>query len=1100
MTKILPTASIEQDVVISNLKIEISHLQSAIENAQKQLLHSKIEKEKLTISHHNTVSQHLKENNVLKSNLLRLEREFNDLKDLCDEKERSLQTTLIHMAIKNDEVIFNQNCSKSNRQPNNLSVTSFGSSPHQYSSKYGVKEVMRQKAINDVLRQEIHKVVTGKIHDVTALNDKVDELNILLNNSRSQVNDLNNEINHVSLRNADLEKENLQLYSNINNNLLVQLTNCENRFNELSNRHNLLNHRATLNSADYKKVINEKTYNIYKLHNYINKFVTQLKDVRKQMYVLQVETSACNASSGSLGDATSPSWDKLDGLPQQHNTSVDISALNYTRSASPSTRFTNSFRNNKQSASMETLISSANDVKNNYARQKQICQNITNELNRIINEIENDQFLFNVRQQKELIKLELTDEEKSSLDQSVLLNQSIATEREADHDSGEVDEVASRGCVEESEEATTHREITQSTNSISRAYADASMGNTTVEEYDAIWLETLQSHVKKHNIELISFRDEACSARQEVEDERQKREQLEDEIQNDSILLMNQLQVFQNKIDWLISENGKLVSANNDLKAKVTEIHVLGEELRPCEHSKGNEINDVGVDDSQTIAEHTKDNDGHVTVDSDCVLDGHSVDLQTTNNELLVTINNLTQELSVYFSKNSNLTQKLNISQLQIAAMKQQVEEANVENNKNSLQYEHLLAQNAESHKQKENYEVTISQLNSQLGDMQNRINDYTARLITDNQTRELLSGSFQNSLLQIDSLNSELYSKDMTIADLTSQLSSVAQQLETAKAAYEDCILQLSAISDRLDASEKSKAQAQLQISALNVQLEAVILKHSNVSSINSSRSYNNQPQVNIGNDGISMLPLHSATIYSSKQDADSKIAAQVKLLQNKLKEAEGSQDQQREQTHQYLPYDSTLQHNISSTSHESTGVFKTQDYSQMRNQSLLRTEITIDNSELKRLITRCESLEKQIKSMPASLKIAQAEKRVLESKLSKLITAAEIKFAEKESETDRVRQELQAFLAVQMAEKESLNKKIHAQATTIHQLTHHLNMLQSQHEAHENSRREDATVLEFMKTHPSYNLNVTPLDRRATTNVDQSDLRPWLNNSMSL
>ena len=413
--------------------------------------------------------------------------------------------------------------------------------------------------------------------------------------------------------------------------------------------------------------------------------------------------------------------------------------------------------------------------------------------------------------------------------------------------------------------------------------------------------------------------------------------------------------------------------------------------------------------------------------------------------------------------------------------MKQQLEEVHVESNKNSLQLQNLLLQNDESLKLKESYEAKTDQLNSQLADLQSSVSDYTVRLQIGSQMQEELSSNYQNSLLQVDRLKTELHSKDKLTEDLTSQLSVTIPQLEATKAAYEDCLLQVSSMSDRLDASEKSKKQAQLQISALTVQLEAFRLKNGNVNSIPSSPNYNYQQQVNNSIEGAStLLPLPSSATRSANDVADTKIASQIELLQNKLKEAlSGGQDQPRERTHPFSPYDATQQQNISSSSsHEFAGVFKDPDYSREQNQTFSRSLVTMDGSELKRLITRCDSLEKQIKSMPASLKIAQAERRVLESKLSKLNTAAEIKFAEKETETDRVRQELQAFLAVQMAEKESLNKKIQAQAATIHQLTHHLNILQSQQGANETSRREEETVLEFMKSHPSYNLNVTRLD----------------------
>ena len=55
-------------------------------------------------------------------------------------------------------------------------------------------------------------------------------------------------------------------------------------------------------------------------------------------------------------------------------------------------------------------------------------------------------------------------------------------------------------------------------------------------------------------------------------------------------------------------------------------------------------------------------------------------------------------------------------------------------------------------------------------------------------------------------------------------------------------------------------------------------------------------------------------------------------------------------------------------------------------------------------------------------------------------------------------------------MGEKEGLNEKIKQQAATIDQLTRHVNILRSQTQVNEVSRQEDSIVHEFVKTHPSF------------------------------
>ena len=128
-------------------------------------------------------------------------------------------------------------------------------------------------------------------------------------------------------------------------------------------------------------------------------------------------------------------------------------------------------------------------------------------------------------------------------------------------------------------------------------------------------------------------------------------------------------------------------------------------------------------------------------------------------------------------------------------------------------------------------------------------------------------------------------------------------------------------------------------------------------------------------------------------------------------------------------------------------------------------------------------------------------------------------------------------------MGEKEGLNEKIKQQAATIDQLTRHVNILRSQTQVNEVSRQEDSIVHEFVKTHPSFhftragavhskqqtpsmsqhqqqqfstsyyyqpsykkqqqaqhNMHETSLSHTINKLVtpSQTDLRPWLDNSM--
>lgn len=93
----------------------------------------------------------------------------------------------------------------------------------------------------------------------------------------------------------------------------------------------------------------------------------------------------------------------------------------------------------------------------------------------------------------------------------------------------------------------------------------------------------------------------------------------------------------------------------------------------------------------------------------------------------------------------------------------------------------------------------------------------------------------------------------------------------------------------------------------------------------------------------------------------------------------------------------------------------------------------------------SRCAALEIQIQSMPASLQIAVAEKRVLEAKLEKAVDAHDAQMSYHRDEAQKTKDELEAFLSIQATEKAKLRDKVQQQAQTIHQLTHHLHSLQA-------------------------------------------------------
>lgn len=93
-----------------------------------------------------------------------------------------------------------------------------------------------------------------------------------------------------------------------------------------------------------------------------------------------------------------------------------------------------------------------------------------------------------------------------------------------------------------------------------------------------------------------------------------------------------------------------------------------------------------------------------------------------------------------------------------------------------------------------------------------------------------------------------------------------------------------------------------------------------------------------------------------------------------------------------------------------------------------------------------RCHLLTEQIKSMPMSLSVAQAEKRVIEAKLEKAVSTYEKNISSVQENAMNKINELKAFMKIQEAEKCTLHSQVQELKSTVHQLTHHLKVLRAQ------------------------------------------------------
>lgn len=96
-------------------------------------------------------------------------------------------------------------------------------------------------------------------------------------------------------------------------------------------------------------------------------------------------------------------------------------------------------------------------------------------------------------------------------------------------------------------------------------------------------------------------------------------------------------------------------------------------------------------------------------------------------------------------------------------------------------------------------------------------------------------------------------------------------------------------------------------------------------------------------------------------------------------------------------------------------------------------------------RLQARNAALQQQIHSMPPSLVVAQAEKRVLESKLEKAMHDSATREKHMSVEMESRVSEMRSVLESLEKEKSDLREKNHSKTRAIQELTHHIQILES-------------------------------------------------------
>ncbi len=169
----------ERPVEYSVVVDENTSLRHQIESLERQMSHLRTEKEKIQAAHRAIVSQHTRDNSVLRSNVARIKKESDESRKICFEKERMTQVALTQLHSSQDEnkrlKIELRHTTHPEDEVNSLETLRLGG---YGTSKYGFEEIMSLRAVNDALRLELHKERSSRNLEKISLNGNIDGIKL----------------------------------------------------------------------------------------------------------------------------------------------------------------------------------------------------------------------------------------------------------------------------------------------------------------------------------------------------------------------------------------------------------------------------------------------------------------------------------------------------------------------------------------------------------------------------------------------------------------------------------------------------------------------------------------------------------------------------------------------------------------------------------------------------------------------------------------------------------------------------------------------------------------------------------------------------------
>jgi hypothetical protein len=971
---------------ISSILAENSALKNEIELLERQLRHFQAEKEKIVAAHRAVVSQHIKENSVLRANFAQLKLAYQSLQESHIEKERELEAAIVQLSSKDDEKKYADIFFRKQQR-----LAEFKPQP----TKYGSKEILRQKAINDALRIELHKLRSETCIEHIRLLGEINEKNSEVTILRSQINDLKTEVeaNRLSISKSNLVEESLRR----------ELLNTEHDLDVLKTElaRNQANYEVAEQSFAQRKesietILRQKDASIDLLREQIRTLHQHFKGMHIQISDLKAElTSSQNDFvMEGLNDDRDRLTIHLERLIQENERLMGLVNNHHISQDSDNTFNVNILGNS------EVLEPSIGTYVNNVEKDSiyDYMEPVLTDLTLIQVQKRDEKWKKIIAQHCEKMSREWIEESQALVTQFTSMEQKLAL------------------LVKENKRLEKLNSDLQQEKIAKVSYLPSKTDNPTTESsvIEDISKKTL-SISKDNNDDNKSKIDKMIGSIQSIKNSKSKHGIDEsEELKRQSVLEMLSVCI-EKLLPKDDAEYRSVAPISDSLMSKMLDILQKGESFSNDESSLDEEKDRLLV---PSIREKDLEEKLSSALASEKSIMNKLTEVQSNYNESIVSLQTDGRR-----------------AKMQIANLKNQLEEA-------YQTIEQMRLESKESHalldKKIKEVEVSKEKLIEQTREceqIRQTIRDQQGELILLRSIKEESDRKLIGYDLDINNTSAALTQRTEYLEEVSAECSRLNQEIEILQDELRKLSIEnkkfnskVEMLNQKLKKACEDKSSLQLQLTkaleALRSKTEEEVTLHSQLEvmqkELHKVSNERSEYQVKLlgYTSGESSSTIHSSVVPDNHRlQSLHEITSRIEQLHTQLNAAVIAENHLKSQkTSNHEEAKAKAEHNsIVPSSFDK----EEEDEEMYRMDSSLnesRVEESVDKLELRRLRTRCKALESQIQSMPGSLQIAQAEKRVAEAKLLKAVRASKAQIEKDALEWNQKLKELESILSVQV------------------------------------------------------------------------------------